>query len=81
MTWSKGWTGKVTLSQEGSEIDVSKAQELASLPATTRLDHGYYFLNVGTGGVRRDRSFVFVPMEPSRMRASASSQAISPPAT
>ncbi|WP_242675155.1 hypothetical protein [Phytopseudomonas dryadis] len=61
MTWSKGWTGKVTLSQDGDEIDLSKAQELASLPADTRLDHSYYFLNVGMGGIRRDRSFVFNP--------------------
>ena len=61
LTWSKSWTGEITLSRDGEKIDLSKAQELAPLPADTRLDHSYYFLNVGMGGARSDRSFVFRP--------------------
>ena len=61
LTWSKGWTGKIALSRDGREIDLSKARELAPLPAETRLDRSYYFLNVGMGGVRRDRSLTFRP--------------------
>ncbi|WP_260679638.1 hypothetical protein [Ectopseudomonas mendocina] len=61
LTWSKGWAGKITLSRDGGEVDLSNAQELASLSPDTRLDHSYYFLNVGVGGSRRDRSFIFRP--------------------
>lgn len=58
-TWSKNWTGEIALSRDGEKVDLSKAQELAPLPADTRLHHSYYFLNVGMGGARSDRSFVF----------------------
>lgn len=61
LSWSKGWNGEIKLSREGEEIDLSKAQELAPLPPNTRLDQSYYFLNVGMGGARSDRSFLFRP--------------------
>lgn len=61
MTWSKSWTGAITLTRDGSEIDLSAAQEIKPIAAGTRLDRSYYFLNVGSGGVRRDRSYVFQP--------------------
>jgi hypothetical protein len=59
MTWSKSWTGAITLTKDGSEIDLSEAQEIKPIAAGTRLERSYYYLNVGSGGFRRDRSYVF----------------------
>ncbi len=62
-TWSDHW-GEVTLVQtggfdEGRQIDLSDARRLAPIPTGQRLSKTYYFLNVGRGGARRDREYVF----------------------
>jgi len=64
-TWSDSW-GRVSVTQsggpdEGEEIDLSEAQRLVPLPSGQPLDQTYYFLNVGMGGARSDREYVFSP--------------------
>ena len=62
-TW-KDSRGAVTLTHTGgldagSEIDVSDARRLIAVPQGQMLDQTYYYLNVGMGGSRRDREYVF----------------------
>lgn len=63
-TWRDN-LGSVTLTQTGGldagqEIDLSKAQMLMPVPEGQRLDQTYYYLNVGMGGGRSDREYVFL---------------------
>jgi hypothetical protein len=43
----------------GSEIDLSEARRLMPLPPGHTLDATFYYLNVGMGGSRSDRDYVF----------------------
>ena len=56
--------GEVTLIQsggpdQGAEIDVSDARRLTPAPKGLRLEATYYYLNIGMGGGRSDREYVF----------------------
>ena len=62
-TWSDHW-GKVTLVRsggvdQGEEIDLSDAQRLMPMPSDQRLEGAFYYLQVGSGGARSDREYVF----------------------
>lgn len=62
-TWQDSG-GVVTLTQTGgldagAEIDVSEARLLVPMPQGQTLDQTYYYLNVGMGGGRSDREYVF----------------------
>lgn len=62
-TWRDSW-GSVTLIQTGgldagTELDLSKARKLMPVPSGQKLDSAYYYLNVGMGGGRSDREYVF----------------------
>lgn len=64
-TWSNNW-GEVSVTRtgglgEGEVIDLSDAQRIVPLPEGQTLDQTYYYLNVGMGGARRDRDYVFMP--------------------
>ncbi|KAA0968145.1 hypothetical protein FPY71_17600 [Aureimonas fodinaquatilis] len=43
----------------GGEIDLSEARGLMPVPPGQTWDQTYYYLNVGMGGVRRDRDYAF----------------------
>lgn len=58
-SWTEHGGKPVLLDSGGREIDLADAQLLAPLPDDQRLDQTYYYLNVGTGGVRRDREYAF----------------------
>lgn len=62
-SWRDDW-GKVTLAQTGgidagNELDLSSARRLMPAPAELVLDASYYYLNVGMGGGRSDRTYAF----------------------
>lgn len=51
--WSER-RGVVSLQAYGAEVDLERAQRLLSPKPGTRLEHVYYYLNVGMGGGRSD---------------------------
>lgn len=62
-TWRDDW-GTLILTRTGGldageQIDISKARRLMPVPPGQRLDNTYYYLNVGMGGGRSDREYVF----------------------
>lgn len=64
-TWRER-QGTVMLTQTGgldagAEVDLSAARRLMPMPQGLRLDATYYYLNVGMGGSRSDREYVFSP--------------------
>nr|WP_314261616.1 hypothetical protein [uncultured Devosia sp.] len=62
-TWHDNW-GALTLTrsgglEQGDEIELSGATRLMPVPQGQTLDASYYYLNVGMGGARSDRDYVF----------------------
>ncbi|ONG55525.1 hypothetical protein BKE38_09025 [Pseudoroseomonas deserti] len=59
LRWAEA-RGVITLTDaKGGSRVLRNGQALAPWPAETVLDHHWYFLHVGQGGVRRDRSYSF----------------------
>lgn len=64
-TWTER-RGSVTVTHTGGpdageEIDLSKARRLIPAAPEQKFENTYYYLNVGMGGARRDREYVFAP--------------------
>lgn len=57
--WRRDGEAILLQDADGRRIDLNQPRQLLPLAPGTRFDHHYYLLNVGMGGFRRDRAYIF----------------------
>lgn len=58
-TWAAAGDGFELTAADGDAVTITGAQALQPMPEGARLDDRYYFQQIGMGGRRTDRSYVF----------------------